>query len=78
MKGVRNLGVVEEQSPKRVDEGGVQSNAHGDRLTPPIVDAIGSSQAVENREFNPLAYSFPPLFLAEHSSDGVGGLYGSP
>ena len=63
VKGVRNLGVIEKQAPKRVDESGVQTNAHGDRLTPPVVDAIGSSQSIENREFNPLAYPFPPCSM---------------
>ena len=46
VKGIRDVGVVEEESPEGVDEGGGQTDTHRHRLAPPIVDTVGTPESV--------------------------------
>jgi hypothetical protein len=58
LKRVGNLCIVDEQTPKGVDEGRCEGDAHGQWLTPPVVDSVGSAQPIEHWKFDAVTHNY--------------------
>ena len=74
MQSIGDVGVVEEEAPEGVEERGGQPDAHGHRLTPPVVDSVGAPEPVQDREFDAFTHSHSPCSLREHAHPVAQGL----
>ena len=74
VQSIGDVGVVEEEAPEGVEERGGQPDAHGHRLTPPVVDSVGAPEPVQDREFDAFTHSHSPCSLREHAHPVAQGL----